>query len=289
MADKRIEQFPIGFVVLSHSEPQQLLRLVKTLGRLFDDPPIACHHDFDQCALPEELFPENVRFTRPHVTTKWGHISVPMAALKAVRLLLETSDPDWYILLSGSDYPVSPPDKILEELRYGGYDVYLDHREIRHKTIPPDQSASHGFSRPEWIEVAYRRYCSAVPRLPYAADRLLQLLNPDRPPHIFGGDFWFMANRKAIAKLRGPSIERLIRYYRKRFAPDESLFQTALCNEPDLRICPKSLRYEDWSAGGSHPKLLTVEDLPDIRTSGAHFARKFGPDSPALHIIDQQL
>jgi len=281
--------FTIGFALLSHSEPQQLLRLVKTLGCLFDNPPIVCHHDFGQCALNEKLFPDNVQFARPHVSTKWGHISVSQAALKAIQLLQETRNPDWYILLSGSDYPVAPPRKILSDLRDGGYDVYLDYREIQYKIIPPDQCATYGYYRPEWSEMAWRRYCTSVRYLPDAADRLLQRLNPDRPPRIFAGDTWFMANRKAAAMLRGPFIEQLIRYYRKRFIPEEAFFQTALCNAPGLRICREHKRYADWTAGGSHPKLLTTEDLPDILNSGAHFARKFVPDSPVLGIIDREL
>ncbi len=49
----------IGFAILSHTEPEQLLRLVRTLNSMFGDPPIVCHHDFSQCSLHEALFPTN--------------------------------------------------------------------------------------------------------------------------------------------------------------------------------------------------------------------------------------
>ena len=38
-------------------------------------------------------------------------------------------DPDSFVLLSGSDYPVATADTILSELRTGRYDAYLDFRE----------------------------------------------------------------------------------------------------------------------------------------------------------------
>ena len=62
----------IGFAILSYNEPEQLLRLVKTLNAMFGDPPIVCHHDFSKCSLDEALFPSNVRFVHPHMVTDTG-------------------------------------------------------------------------------------------------------------------------------------------------------------------------------------------------------------------------
>ena len=106
----------IGFAILSYTEPEQLLRLVKTLNTMFGDPPIVCHHDFSQCSLDEAVFPPNVRFVHPHIGTRWGDIAVPLAALRAFGLLRKYDQPDWFVLLSGSDYPVRPYDKIVTNL-----------------------------------------------------------------------------------------------------------------------------------------------------------------------------
>jgi hypothetical protein len=82
-------------------------------------------------------------------------------------------------------------------------------------------------------------------------------------------------------------MARLVRYYRARENPEESLFQTALCSQPDLRICKDQKRYADWTNGGAHPKWLEVSDVPKILASGAHFARKFRPGGVAQGFIDQ--
>ena len=45
----------IGFVILSHNNPQQLRRLVLCLQQAYDNPPIAIHHDFGQSSLRQHL------------------------------------------------------------------------------------------------------------------------------------------------------------------------------------------------------------------------------------------
>ena len=49
------------------------------------------------------------------------------------------------------------------------------------------------------------------------------------------------------------------------------------------------LRYVDWTGGGSNPKVLTLDDLPELVKTGAHFARKFDErvDVAILDELDQ--
>lgn len=299
----------IGFAILSYNEPEQLLRLVKSLNAMFGAPPIVCHHNFSMCSLHEALFPPNVRFVHPHIVTRWGHITVTLAALRAFDLLRTYDQLDWFVLLSGSDYPVRPADEIVADLSNTNYDAFLDNREILYRAVPPGQIAQDGgFGRPSWISVAYDRYCTwRLFSWPLPSKKLLfsgtlafrkkhvLIRNPymtrwffNRPSRIYGGAFWFEANHKAIDRLMNDhSMGTLVRYYRKRDIPEESLFHTVLCNQPDLLICKDHKRYEDFRCGGSHPKWLEVSDVPSILASGAHFARKFRPDGVVQEFIDQ--
>jgi core-2/I-Branching enzyme len=303
----------IGFAILSYNEPQQLHRLITTLNAMFGGAHIVCHHNFTQCPLDETSFPKNVQFAQPHINTQWGHISVPMAALRAFALLRQNVSPDWFVLLSGSDYPVRPASDIVDELSKSNYDAYLDHREILHGVLPPGQTAQDGgFGRPDWIPLAYDRYCTSDFQLPWPSRRLLlsgsfpfrkrhflirnQLINKLRrafvlkqSSRIYGGAFWFHAAQRAIDRLLDhPSTQRLLQYYRKRFIPEESIFHTALANQPDLRLFRANNRYEDWTAGGRHPKWLDDSDLRPIIDSGALFARKFR-DQSVLRLIETTL
>jgi hypothetical protein len=317
----------IGFAILTHNEPGQLFRLVKTLNSMFGGPPIVCHHDFSQCSLQEGQFPANVRFVHPHIVTKWGDITLPLAALRAFSLLRNYDQPEWFFLLSGSDYPVRPADEITTELWYDDYDAYLDNREILCPELAHTQEP--GNDRAAWIPEAYYRYCATrfwVPRpsrkvqysrsfpflirahsegrdLAHGLDGFKQFapirnrtINAvcrwfqfDRPTRIYGGDFWFHANAKAIDRLLDePSMKRLVRYYRSRPIPDESLFHTALCSQADLRICKDQKRYADWADDSPHPKWLDESDLPMIIASGAFFARKVR-DTRLMEVVETTL
>lgn len=310
---------------MSHNHPEQLLRLVKTLTAMFDAPPIACNHNFSMCSLRPAVFPSNVRFVIPHVDAKWGHISIPMAALSALRLLRQYDPPDWFILLSGSDYPVRPANEIVEELSTTHYDLFLDNREIPYRTIRPGQMTQDSrfgrpvwlYGHPEWIDEAYRRYCAYHFWLPGPSRarllsgsfplrkwhfyirhpgliRRIEWFRPRlaacRPSRVYGGDFWFQGNKKAINRLLDvPSLATLVHYYEKREIPDESIFHTALCNDATLRICADNKRYSDWTSCDIHPKRLDFSDVPRMVASGAHFARKFSPDGRVQEYIDKKL
>lgn len=300
----------LGFALVTYNEPEQLLRLVETLNEMFGEPPIACHHDFGQSPLDETLFPKNVEFVHPHTATRWGDISVCHAALRTMRLLRDHHHPDWTILLSGSDYPVRPANEILGQFADTKFDAFLDHREISSEAASSSQTDSVGFGRPDWIPLAYKRYRASHcwwPRpsrrlliggiLPFRRvyisikdpriDSIVQHLHRGRPSRIFGGDFWFQANRKAIDELLDHrSLKDLLRYYRKRDVPEESLFHTALCGNRKLAICKKNGRYADWTEKVAHPKWLEMPDIPKIRASGAFFARKFRPDGVVQDYLD---
>jgi hypothetical protein len=299
----------IGFAILTYNEPERLLRLVNSLNAVFSQPPIACHHDFGQCALDETAFPRNVRFVRPHLNTGWCHINTPLSALKAFRLLREEDEPDWYVLLSGSDYPVRKANEVVEDLSGAHYDLYMDHRAIRLGRNRPRGKSKFGFGRTSWVALAYDRYCAIPFHMPFPTrallagkleiqrrcfyirnSQLVSLLRPDRPSRVYGGGFWIQANRRAMNRLLDfPDLAKLVKYFGARPVPEESLFHTVLCNEPDLKICDDHKRYEDWTGGGSHPKWLDVSDLPKIVESGAHFARKFRTDGAVQVVIDQTM
>jgi hypothetical protein len=300
----------IGFAVLTHNAPQQLLRLATMLNAMFDNPPIACHHDFGQCPLDEALFPKNLQFVHPHFATHWGHISAPLGALKAFALLRKYERPDWIFLLSGSDYPVRTAEEIVTDLSNSKYDAYLDHLEVPSDAPPWDQTTKEkAGERLEFVAWAYHRYCSIrrptrkslltgsflfrqeefVPIRNRYLERVVRRFQFNRPSRIYAGDFWFHGNQKAIGRLLDdPSVRKLARYYRSGENPEESIFQTALCNQADLLICKNHKRYTDWTEGGSHPKWLTASDMPQIVASGAYFARKF-QTTTSLEFLDEAI
>jgi Core-2/I-Branching enzyme len=278
----------VGFVLLTHNKPHQVVRLVDTLNRMFDRPPIACHHDFSKCDLPEDIA-SNISFVHPHLQTGWGKFSIVEATLHALQLMYEAPNaPDWFILLSGADYPIKPAQQILHDLGSSPYDVHAEHEQISY----------NNYER-SWQELCYKRYCTVKFPIPFL-NRKLQLVKrhltlkhplltaPFLPFsenfRCFAGAQWFSANRKA-AKYLIEFHDRnsvLADHYRRSdphmIVPDESYCHTIFCNAPHLKISQNYWRYIDWSDPIVNPKTLVLDDLSKIQASSAHFARKFDID-----------
>jgi len=67
----------IGFAILSHEQPNQIIRLITTLNQLFNDPPISIHHDQSHNKLDASLLKSrSTHLVGDHVVTEWGRFSL---------------------------------------------------------------------------------------------------------------------------------------------------------------------------------------------------------------------
>lgn len=305
----------IGFVILSHRSPGQLLRLCRTLNRMYGDPPIACHHDFAQSSFDKGSFPSNVRFVHPSIATAWAKWSLVEATLGGLQLLYEHANPNVFYVISAADYPTAPAEQVLADLERTQADVHIDAFALvaalnGHAAVGEDHLTHH--RAPSNIALAQVRYLRAQLRVPIVRLRApAYSTTSQRYPRLgrttvtlpwsdarspFGHDYrcyvgsqWFTANRRAAQVLLQPSERDLAlrHYYRSRIVPDESYFQTVLCNRLDLSLDNHTFRWVRW--GGAHPVDLHDTDLPAILASGAHFCRKFQPNAPVLDRIDKYI
>jgi Core-2/I-Branching enzyme len=273
---------PIGFVLLTHDRPLQASRLVERLNAMFDSPPIAWHHDFDQSSPPSEQW-ANVTFVRPHVATSWGTFSVAEAAIHAMRDLYSgPAPPDWCAVVSGADYPIKPAARILDDLNASDVDAHIELFEIK----------TSGWVT-EFEEDCFRRYHTVSVgvgthrrRLGGAlARRLLSPFSDDL--RCYAGSFWFSANATAVGRILDvyASDRRLARHLRRAPLGEECYFQTVLGNARDLRLSGRNWHYIDWEdEDASHPRTLCLGDLAQLEASPAHFARKLDLDAcPELY------
>lgn len=299
----QIMSFQVGFVLLTHGNPPQILRLVDTLNRMFHQPAIVCHHDFSKCELPLAEFSPNLSFVRPATSTAWGRFSIVEATLRGVaELFARPNPPDWFVLLSAADHPIKPARSILDELGTSPFDAHVEHHAL-----------SYASQRDANERQYFRRYCTYRTHLPgFGPDSprglrmhsitqpwLTRFLTPFSGAfRCYRGSQWFSANaRAAEALLRHhrdhPELARhYLRQERYRLiCPDESYIQTILANAPELRVSSDNLRLADWGQGGAHPRTLTVADFPALVQTGAHFARKFDPtvDAGILDLLDRHI
>jgi hypothetical protein len=279
----------IGFVLLTHHQPQQIYRLIAQLNKMFNYPPIVCHHDFSKCDLAIDHLPKNISFVRPHLQPKWADFSIVEATIKAIELMYQSANaPDWFILLSGSDYPIKTAKQILDDLSSGEYDAYINHEQVQYKVYRENPKISL-----IWQKLAYQRYCSLkLFSIPSSNKKLYpngQEIRVEYPLltklffpffdkfNCFVGDQWFCANQRAaehILKFHNEN-NAITSHYRCRLFADESYFQTILANAPQLNLKNDNYRHVIWPPRSAHPKTMVMEDLPRLLSSSAHFARKF--------------
>jgi len=300
-----INQHQLGFAILSHKQPQQLLRLIHKLSVMFDEPPITVHHDFSQCGIDKEKFPPYVEFVTPSVKTEWGEWSIVEATMLAIQKLYKRQNhPEWIILLSGSDYPIQKADRIKAFYENTSFDAFVSSKKLTESKLITKREF-YWFTRYHWPKINYPSVFHALESFKKRAvikepivlkskwaQRLLTPFNPDYP--CYGGSFWFSANRKAVKELLQTfdNNSKLCSFYKNVPIPDESFFVTVLNNGKNLNVYPFNYRFTDWARNvGPHPKQLTLSDLPALQRSKEHFARKIDmeTDSDLLDELDKRI
>ena len=223
---------PIGFILLTHAKPLQIRRLADQLNVMFHDPPIVCHHDFAKCTLPIQEFPTNVSFVQPPAPTAWGTFGLVEAVLRAIKQMYDApANPDWFVLLSESDYPIKPAATIIRQLQKSPHDAHIQHQLIQFNEEPRH---------------CYERYCTKTWYYPSLTKRLrptrraLVLRHPllTRPflpftDHFrcYAGELWFCANRRAAEYILRFHATRpvLASHYRRVRSPSEVLLSMRPC------------------------------------------------------------
>lgn len=265
----------LGFLLLTHDDPAQIYELVSTLNCLFLSPPIVIHHDFSKCSLTLDAFPRNVTIVEPYRSTGWGHFSLVEATLQGLDdLFSRNPSVRWAVFLSGSDYPVKPPGIIWDELDSSEADCFLSHKRV-HWTMPRDAWQTEFAKRYLRIQFPLTKRQIPFARIP-VADRLIEKVTVfRRNRYCFGGSQWFSIRRTAADYLLKVyrSDRELTDFYSTVPMADESYVHTVLCNNHNLKIVDDHKRFFRWSSDG-HTLRLNCQDVPSLRTSTAHFARR---------------
>lgn len=286
-----------AYLILAHKNLAQLVRLLDRL----DDGNSSFFVHIDLKVPLNEI--ENILSERTNVTlvkrisTEWGGFSLAEATLNAMRAVRNSRiEFNAISLLSGQDYPIKNNPEIDSVLSTSRYSIFLDHLPLPDYERWPAggtyryQKYFFGLSA---VALFFSKACNLLSTLfPVFARRLPFYLRP------YCGSQWWTIDMYALNYILD-YIDRNPEYYnfhKYTFAPDELFFHIILLNARDERITGKivnnNLRYIRWErADHPHPEILTKDDLPDIRTSKALFARKFDhrKDDEILDLIDRLL
>jgi hypothetical protein len=226
---------------------------------------------------------------------EWGGFSLLQASLNLVEAALATKA-NYYLLLSGSDYPLCSRAK-LEQVLETGKEFINTH------PVPFPSKPLNRFDRYHFKDIN-RRKPSFKERSLINLEKILKRLPLKRqlPCRISAGSTWFALSHHCLSDLmeRKEKHPDYLNFFKHSLCPDEAFFQTMISLGPYAENCQPNLSLVKWKEGDPSPARLKRADLEffDSKTTyesryGKHqicFGRKFGDEDKSLcQWIDQVL
>ncbi|HTJ27017.1 MAG TPA: beta-1,6-N-acetylglucosaminyltransferase [Candidatus Limnocylindria bacterium] len=299
----------VVYFIASHTNPDQVARLVRRLRRDSPNALVLIHHDESQSHLGAERFAgdANVVVMPESVAVEWGQFSQVELVLRGIDALLATGrDFDWVVLLSGQDYPIRPIAEFETDLARLG-DGAIAYEE---QTALLDRYVLSWHRLPRWLEnritnalfSRLSRFNARQPFVRFVSGRVGCQIGVRTARSPFGatlrpykGTTWWTLSRRCIDYVRtyvrdNPSF---VDWYRRRtLMPDESFFQTILFNAGIFRLRNDDGRFVRWEPPEApSPVTLRAVDLDAVLASGKYFGRKFDErvDAAVLDRLDAHL
>ncbi|MEM6851172.1 MAG: beta-1,6-N-acetylglucosaminyltransferase [Pseudomonadota bacterium] len=254
------------FFVIAHAQPRQLAWLVRAIANPNDLTLIhinARTKDADAAVLRAAVAGAPGVAFMPQRPVGWGGWGLAEVDLDAMSFALQNGgDWDYFVNLSGQDYPLVSVDQMRAALEGEAPRTYLEARPVR-------DLAPH-FRLRSLLRHAER---GGRPRR-----TLLPNLAPRPAPALYQGLKWGVFHRDFCAWLMADSarLERACAFFRPTKIPDESLLSTMLMASPFAQTrSDDHKRFVDFEGGKPNPKRLASSDWDALIQSDAFFARKF--------------
>lgn len=260
-----------AYLIMAHNN----FYILDKLLRLLDDPrnDIYLHIDkkvknFDFDGFRTICKHAVVYYPKKRINVQWGTQSQVLTEMLLFKTAYSNGAYHYYHLISGVDLPLKKQDEI-HDFFADKTESYMFYREI------PSKWDYYRVSR-------YHNVFGTKGRIPNKLnsylDTLQEWLGVDRLKGsgiaIKRGFNWASLSQKAVEALL--KSESQIRYL-SRFSvcADELYKQTLLVARGDIDLQNNDLRFVDWSAGGNHPHVFTIDDYDRLIASEKLFARKF--------------
>jgi Core-2/I-Branching enzyme len=280
----------IAYLILAHSGLGFLNRLIASLND--DNCTFYVHVDRKEGNnYASDL--TNVRVLSDRSDVNWACYSQTQAEIKVLQQAIK-SNCDYYILISGSDYPIRPKQFLYELLASGNEFLSTCKVPTEHKPLSRFESYYFDYNRRARSAKTYSlRFAEAALRIARTKKQV--------PFELYAGSSWFALTRAAVTHLlttleEDPSYER---FFRTCLCSDEAMFHTILANSRFKDRITHNLTYTDWSSNPA-PAIISDKHIELFRRQmkftsvyGEYtpfFARKFDTsDTRILDLVDRQL
>lgn len=286
----------IAYLILTHTDPQQLKRLVASLY-VADSTFFFIHVDAKQDIIPFQAALQDChdyQFIPKRIAINWGGYSLCMAEKELLKASIQfTPICDRFILLSGLDYPLWSNKKMLDEYNRNTEKLYMKAYNLSLINEPkkiPQRIQTYHFRDLPIQNAALRKYIigglmRVMNILPIKKRRTIQFDN--QTWSIWGGSQWFNMPRDCAIYVLSvmENNQSVCQYFKTSLAPDELMIQTIIFNSPykahaemfnENGIYPglEATSYTHYIEYKNAQKVFTENDFEKLKTSGKMFCRK---------------
>jgi hypothetical protein len=282
-----IAGFSTAFIILAHSDPIQLERLVQSLP---SESPKLLHLDRKSRSLAGfSTSAKNTELVAPNLETYWGAFSLVEASLRALKVGLSSTSAQRFVLLSGQCYPLRSNFEIMSFFQKHRNAEFIKYYDIRSTTghyvekltkyhFSEDAFSALFGSRPSLAKIASR--VSSRAARPFKRDWRKAL---GRFVPAYGSQWWALTRPCAEMIVRSAD-EPELQFFRHTFAPDEMFFHTIVANSrfhesaggfrPFTGRGNRRIANLHMLNSGSLHKIFTIDDWDEVAKSDRLFIRK---------------
>ncbi len=271
----------VAVLILAHKSPEQLEYLIKSLQH--KEVNVYLHIDKSAAFSYKNI---NATFVPvlPNYYCSWGAYNVTRATFDLLKRAHKDNN-DYYVLISGEDFPIKPINKIVEFFKTHegiSYINLLPLEEVKKDVLVDYPTFIKRFSfvhipichNNKIFSILKHRFLSNFKKL----QKKFTFLRFKTPRDIYVGENWFNLNRR--------DVEKLLKEFRKskwlRFRLSfgllmeevlpHTLLKRSLNNDKWVN---DSLRFTIWKPNTGSPEVLKSENISDAINSNDLFARKF--------------
>lgn len=281
------------YVVLCHTGAEAVLHLVRRIRQLSPSSSVLVSHDLP-LLNDEQVAAAGGRRLASQVAGRWGDWSIVAKQLEALRAATFYTNPDYVVIVSGQDYPITDLAGWERELARSGIDAVLNPLP----DVPRDyEYAWTVHDQPIWMPTpvaAGLRLASNVWRRlrPGGLDAYVVsrgggpswwIGTPRRSPTPIPpvkAATWLALSRAAAKEVlrRDAEDPALSTFFRTVRVPDE-YYLSSIISAAGLTIRRAPVSAARFPPGSASPSWLSVEELRDAGATDAAFARKLPPDA----------
>lgn len=281
----------IAYCILAHNNPEHLVRLTRAIAT----PNTHSFVHIDAKSDMEISESENPQITlvKNRTPVYWGSFHIVEATLNTFKEALQYGDYDYFVVLSGADYPIKSNEFIqnffekhegtnfMSSIKMPGNGKTLDRVEF--PWLP-------GSTKTPGLKAFVKKVINRILRMLSIKHHLPK---PYKDFTFYGGSAWVAFTKETIEYILqfAENNKKFQKFFKHVLLPDESYFQTLLLNTQPTKPRKNAIMYTVWQEGTPSPETISEKDLlelqkEEIETSYGKisplFARKFDAKNTKL-------